>query len=51
MPHRADELEARLADVGWRVKVVPTAGPFYWAQAARPDVGGHAAPTVVGQIT
>jgi len=35
VPHRADELEARLAEVGWRVKVVPTAGPFYWG-AGRP---------------
>jgi 2-polyprenyl-3-methyl-5-hydroxy-6-metoxy-1,4-benzoquinol methylase len=30
VPHRAEELEARLARVGWRVKVTPTAGPFYW---------------------
>jgi 2-polyprenyl-3-methyl-5-hydroxy-6-metoxy-1,4-benzoquinol methylase len=30
VPHRADELEERLARVGWRVKVTPTAGPFYW---------------------
>lgn len=31
VPHRADELEARLAGVGWRVEVRPTtAGPFYW---------------------
>ena len=31
VPHRADELEQRLARVGWRVKVRPTTtGPFYW---------------------
>jgi hypothetical protein len=30
VPHRADELEERLTRVGWRVKVTPTAGPFYW---------------------
>jgi hypothetical protein len=23
-------LEERLANVGWRVKVTPTSGPFYW---------------------
>jgi 2-polyprenyl-3-methyl-5-hydroxy-6-metoxy-1,4-benzoquinol methylase len=31
VPHRADELEERLARVGWRVQVRPTtSGPFYW---------------------
>jgi 2-polyprenyl-3-methyl-5-hydroxy-6-metoxy-1,4-benzoquinol methylase len=31
VPHRADELEERLARVGWRVQVRPTTtGPFYW---------------------
>jgi 2-polyprenyl-3-methyl-5-hydroxy-6-metoxy-1,4-benzoquinol methylase len=31
VPHRPDELEQRLARVGWRVKVRPTTtGPFYW---------------------
>jgi 2-polyprenyl-3-methyl-5-hydroxy-6-metoxy-1,4-benzoquinol methylase len=35
VPHLADELEARLAEIGWRVKVVPTAGPFYWGAGSR----------------
>jgi 2-polyprenyl-3-methyl-5-hydroxy-6-metoxy-1,4-benzoquinol methylase len=31
VPHRADELEERLARLGWRVEVHPTTtGPFYW---------------------
>jgi SAM-dependent methyltransferase len=31
VPHRADELEERLARLGWQVRVRPTAsGPFYW---------------------
>jgi demethylmenaquinone methyltransferase/2-methoxy-6-polyprenyl-1,4-benzoquinol methylase len=31
VPHRADELEERLAHLGWRVQVRPTTtGPFYW---------------------
>jgi SAM-dependent methyltransferase len=32
VPHRADELEERLAGLGWRAKVTPT-GPFYWGSA------------------
>jgi 2-polyprenyl-3-methyl-5-hydroxy-6-metoxy-1,4-benzoquinol methylase len=35
VPHRADELEERLARAGWRVKVTPTAGPFYWGAGSR----------------
>src|SRR5687768_9985012 len=30
VPHRPAELERRLAGLGWRVRVTPTAGPFYW---------------------
>jgi demethylmenaquinone methyltransferase/2-methoxy-6-polyprenyl-1,4-benzoquinol methylase len=31
VPHRADELEERLARLGWQVHVRPTTtGPFYW---------------------
>jgi SAM-dependent methyltransferase len=31
VPHRPDELQARLADLGWDVTVTATsAGPFYW---------------------
>jgi demethylmenaquinone methyltransferase/2-methoxy-6-polyprenyl-1,4-benzoquinol methylase len=31
VPHRADELQERLARVGWRVEVrATTTGPFYW---------------------
>ncbi|GAA5126470.1 class I SAM-dependent methyltransferase [Pseudonocardia adelaidensis] len=31
VPHRPDELEERLARVGWRVEVrATTTGPFYW---------------------
>jgi SAM-dependent methyltransferase len=35
VPHRADELEERLARLGWRVKVTPTAGPSYWGAGAQ----------------
>ncbi|WP_147256015.1 class I SAM-dependent methyltransferase [Pseudonocardia hierapolitana] len=40
VPHRADELEERLARLGWRVRVRPTTtGPFYWGAGspARPS--------------
>ncbi len=30
VPHEPAELEERLAGLGWRVAVKPTAGPFYW---------------------
>jgi demethylmenaquinone methyltransferase/2-methoxy-6-polyprenyl-1,4-benzoquinol methylase len=30
VPHRPAELEARLTRLGWHIRVVPTAGPFYW---------------------
>jgi len=31
VPHRPDELEERLARIGWRVQVrATTTGPFYW---------------------
>ena len=30
VPHRPADLERRLRQLGWRIKVTPTAGPFYW---------------------
>lgn len=38
VPHAPADLEARLARLGWRIQVVPTAGPFYWGagMAGRP---------------
>ena len=30
VPHEPSQLEERLANMGWRVKVTPTSGPFYW---------------------
>jgi demethylmenaquinone methyltransferase/2-methoxy-6-polyprenyl-1,4-benzoquinol methylase len=35
VPHRAAELEARLARLGWRIQVTQTAGPFYWGAGRR----------------
>jgi SAM-dependent methyltransferase len=36
VPHRPDELEERLARLGWRVRVRPTTtGPFYWGAGGR----------------
>lgn len=37
VPHRAANLERRLTDLGWRIEVHQTAGPFYWG-AGRPPV-------------
>lgn len=30
VPHRPADLEERLARMGWRIKVTPTLGPFFW---------------------
>ncbi len=30
VPHRPADLEERLTRLGWRIKVTPTTGPFYW---------------------
>ena len=35
VPHRADELEARLARLGWRIRVTQTAGAFSWGAGSR----------------
>lgn len=28
--HRPEDLEAQLAELGWRIEVHPTSGPFFW---------------------
>jgi trans-aconitate methyltransferase len=35
VPYRATELEARLDQLGWRIQVTQTAGPFYWGAGGR----------------
>jgi SAM-dependent methyltransferase len=30
VPHRPADLEQRLARAGWRIRVTPTSGPFFW---------------------
>ena len=30
VPYRPEELEQRLAELGWQISVHPTAGPFFW---------------------
>lgn len=35
VPYRAAELEARLGQLGWRIQVTQTAGPFYWGTGGR----------------
>lgn len=30
VPHRPEALERQLDRIGWRIKVQPTGGPFYW---------------------
>lgn len=35
VPHRPADLEERLGRLGWRIKVTPTAGPFYWGAGTR----------------
>jgi trans-aconitate methyltransferase len=35
VPYEPKRLEERLAGLGWRVTVTPTAGPFYWGVGTR----------------
>jgi demethylmenaquinone methyltransferase/2-methoxy-6-polyprenyl-1,4-benzoquinol methylase len=35
VPHRPAELEARLAEIGWRITVTQTSGLFYWGAGGR----------------
>jgi SAM-dependent methyltransferase len=35
VPHQPGELQSRLADLGWRITVTQTSGPFYWGAGAR----------------
>ena len=35
VPHTPEELERRLADLGWRISVTPVAGPFFWGAGGR----------------
>jgi SAM-dependent methyltransferase len=35
VPHRPADLERRLRQLGWDIKVTSTAGPFYWGAGSR----------------
>jgi trans-aconitate methyltransferase len=35
VPHEPTELQRRLADLGWRITVTQTSGPFYWGAGTR----------------
>jgi hypothetical protein len=35
VPHEPIELQRRLADLGWRITVTQTSGPFYWGAGTR----------------
>lgn len=35
VPYTVEELEARLVDLGWDIRVHSTAGPFYWGAGTR----------------
>jgi trans-aconitate methyltransferase len=35
VPHTASYLERRLGELGWRIAVHETAGPFYWGSGSR----------------
>jgi SAM-dependent methyltransferase len=35
VPHRPADLESQLQNLGWDIKVTPTAGPFYWGAGIR----------------
>jgi SAM-dependent methyltransferase len=35
VPHRPPDLEKRLRQLGWNIKVTSTSGPFYWGAGGR----------------
>lgn len=35
VPHRPADLERQLTRIGWRIKVHPTSGPFFWGAGTR----------------
>lgn len=35
VPHTAADLQVRLAEIGWRIAVTQTAGPFFWGAGGR----------------
>ncbi len=37
VPHTVADLQRRLRELGWRVEVHETAGPFYWGAATLPE--------------
>ena len=35
VPHTPERLERRLSELGWRIKVTPISGPFFWGAGGR----------------
>lgn len=35
VPHQPGDLETRLGELGWDIKITATAGPFYWGAGSR----------------
>jgi demethylmenaquinone methyltransferase/2-methoxy-6-polyprenyl-1,4-benzoquinol methylase len=35
VPHRPADLEQQLTKLGWRIRVTPTSGPFYWGTGTK----------------
>jgi hypothetical protein len=35
VPYRPADLERQLERIGWRIRVHPTAGPFFWGAGRR----------------
>jgi SAM-dependent methyltransferase len=35
VPHQPEDLERRLRELGWEIRVTKTAGPFYWGAGSR----------------
>jgi SAM-dependent methyltransferase len=39
VPHQPADLERQLERIGWRIKVHPTSGPFFWGTGRRAPLG------------
>ena len=48
VPHQPEDLERHLDQMGWRIKVHATAGPFYWGAGGRAGAAGSLSDGALG---
>jgi 2-polyprenyl-3-methyl-5-hydroxy-6-metoxy-1,4-benzoquinol methylase len=46
VPYQPAELEERLGRLGWRIRVTPTSGPFYWGAGSADSTAPTTSPNI-----